>query len=59
MSLRDYRLQSKYDIRLKAPPELVCMKTIALGVCLELKSVLGFALCCIYLSTCSIVLYFL
>ena len=49
---------SKYNITLKAPPELVCTKNTALGACLEKNTALGFASCCIYLSTRLLVLYF-
>jgi len=39
----------KYNITIKAPPMLVCMKNTALGECLKANAALGFASCCISL----------
>ena len=60
---QSYRLQynnviqfnsnSKYNIPLKASPELVCMKNTALGVYVfKINTALSFVWCCIYLLTC-------
>ena len=50
----------KYNIKLEAQPMLVCMKNTALGECLKANTciALGFASCCISLSTHPLMLYY-
>ena len=57
-SILQLNSNSKYNIQLKAPPELVCTKIHHSGACLEINTALGFASCCIYLLTCPLMLYF-